>query len=101
MDYIKLRNLKELLNEYTNESVFYDDRDILGRLNDEIIEKMAIVVNRYLSGGKKMENLIRHRLERKVCKKIDEVVKFSLRDGSYIKPDKLKIAIKKSLEKEV
>ena len=97
MTYFEIKNLKDLLNCYIKDTVEYDKKDIMYKMDKDIIEKLSIIVSRNLPDGESIENIIRKKLYFRVEELIDSIIKFSLKRGDYINPNDLKKAIKKNL----
>ena len=97
MNYYELKQLKELLKRYIEQITEYDCRDILFKINEDVLDSLAIIVNKHLSDGKSIENIIRRKLEVRIYEMIDNIANYNLKNGMYIKPNKIKLAIKKSL----
>jgi len=101
MTYFEMKNLKDLLSAYIKDTVEYDKKDIMYKLDKDIIEKLAIVVSRNLEDGENIENIIRKKLYFRVEELIDNIIKFSFKKGNYINPKELKETIKKNLEYKI
>jgi ABC-type branched-subunit amino acid transport system substrate-binding protein len=101
MNYIKLKSLKDLLNEYVNNEETIDKGDILFKLNKDVLDNLAIIVSRHLDDGKEIEDIIRNKLEEKVLSAINEVIKFNDKNGSYIKPKELEKCLKSVISKKI
>ena len=65
-----MKNLKDLLSVYIKDTVEYDKKDIMYKLDKDIIEKLAIIVSRNLEDGKTFENIIKNRLYNKTVLKV-------------------------------
>ena len=76
MNYFEILTLKKLLKKYINDVVVLDKTDIIYRINEEILDDLAILVNRHLQGGQTIENIIRNKIENNVLEMIEEVCEF-------------------------
>lgn len=85
MTYFEIKTLKELINNYVKDTVEYDKKDIMYRLDKDIIEKLAIVVSRNLEDGKVFENIIKNRLYNKTILMIKDLKKKDIGFSQFVK----------------
>jgi len=101
MTYFEIKNLKDLLNCYIKDTVEYDKKDIMYKMDKDIIEKLSIIVSRNLPDGESIENIIRKKLYFRVEELIDSTIKFSLKRGDYINPKDLKKQLKNRIKQQI
>ena len=101
MNYFEILTLKRLLKKYINDVVVLDKTDIIYKINEEILDDLAIIVNRHLQEGQMIENIIRNKLENNVLEMIKEVCEFNINRGDYIKPRKLKKQLKNRIKQQI
>jgi len=99
MDYLELKKLKDLLSRYVNNEKSLDKNDILFKINEDVLDNLAIIVSRHLDDGKQLEDIIKQELEDRVLFEIKDIVKYNQKNGSYINPRDLEKRIKQVIKK--
>ena len=90
MNYFEMKNLKDLLSVYIKDTVEYDKKDIMYKLDKDIIEKLAIIVSRNLEDGKTFENIIKNRLYNKTILMVNDLKKKDIGFSQFVNIKDLK-----------
>lgn len=90
MTYIEILNFKKLLKQYLDHIILEQKDDSLYKIDDDILENLAIVVSRNMKDGEKVEEIIKNNIKKKIFKLIDRTVEYNLKNGTYIDPERLK-----------
>lgn len=90
MDYYELKQLKTLLNKYVKHVPFYDPKSVLYRMNKDLIGDMAIMVNKHLKKGEKLEVVIMRNVKLAVYDYLRRATVRSIKKKEMINPRDLK-----------
>lgn len=94
MTYIEILNFKKLLKQYLDHIILEQRDDSLCKIDDDILENLAIIVSRNMKDGEKVEEIIKNNVKKKIFKLIDKSISYNLKNGTYIDPEKLKNQIR-------
>lgn len=101
MNYTELSQLKRLLKKYIEKEVFFDETSVMARMNNELLDDLAILVNRHLDDGKTIEGIIMKKVEDRTMNLIKDHIERSQKEGAYINPQKLMLSVKKSVKNKI